>query len=277
MPKAYQLAAPVRGEKTVFISHILGVGRSRKNACKYSGQDAIQEAESQVPKATTDTSTSGGKHSRSASSADSAKPVKKSKQPSISTHMYTGTEMPFSTAQIHAIHAQALRAVISANLPFHVYENPEVLKLISLLRSAGPAIMPSAKLVGGRLLNDAAEIVERKMQCVLKGRIDTGISADGWKSATKMAVNGLAINIDGKSYALDLVEITADDKHGIAMAMQFGELVDRVEASYDCTVVYFTTDSDGGAKKGRILLGKERPWMLVPSCWAHQVHSTNFI
>jgi hypothetical protein len=36
-------------------------------------------------------------------------------------------------------------------------------------------------------------------------------------------------------------------------------------------VIYLTTDADGGSKKGRILLGKERPWLILPSCWAHQV------
>lgn len=56
----------------------------------------------------------------------------------------------------------------SANLPIHVFENPEVLKLVSMLRSAAPAIMPSAKLIGSRLLNDAAEIVYQKMLLILK-------------------------------------------------------------------------------------------------------------
>lgn len=252
----------------MFITHLLGTGRTRKNACKYASQDAIDEAESQAPNPAANPSAGGGKE---VSVKLSAVSVRKQKQPSITTHMYPGTEMPFSTPQTNAIQAQALRAVISANLPFHVFENPEILKLMSMLRSAAPAIMPSAKLVSGRLLNDAAEIVHQKMLLILRNRSDTGISADGWKSATKMAVNGIAINIDGKSYSLDLVEITADDKHGVAMAMQFGQIIDRVEIEYGCTVVYFTTDSDGGAKKGRILLGKERPWILVPSCWAHQV------
>lgn len=117
--------------------------------------------------------------------------------------------------------------------------------------------MPSTKLVGGRLLNNTAEIMQQKMQPVLRDHTDTGISADGWKSATKIAVNGLSINIDGKSYPLDLIEITADDKHGVAMAIQFGETIDRVEAEYSCTVVYFTTDSDGGAKKGQLIFKVE--------------------
>ncbi|KAJ7937737.1 hypothetical protein B0H13DRAFT_1588366, partial [Mycena leptocephala] len=31
-----------------------------------------------------------------------------------------------------------------------------------------------------------------------------------------------------------------------------------------------SSDAYGGSKKGRILLGLERPWLILPSCWAHQ-------
>lgn len=57
------------------------------------------------------------------------------------------------------------------------------------------------------------------------------------------------------------------------MATYFEEIIDRVEAEYACTVIYFCTDSDGGAKKGRLLLQDRRPWMLVPPCFAHQVRN----
>jgi len=55
------------------------------------------------------------------------------------------------------------------------------------------------------------------------------------------------------------------------MATQFETIIDRIENTYGCVIIYFTTDADGGSKKGRILLQKKRPWMLTPSCWAHQV------
>jgi hypothetical protein len=76
--------------------------------------------------------------------------------------------MPFSPNEVAAVQAQALRATISANLPFQVYENPEVIRLFGMLQTAAPGIMPSAKVVGGRLLNEAAEIVELKMDKLLR-------------------------------------------------------------------------------------------------------------
>jgi hypothetical protein len=61
------------------------------------------------------------------------------------------------------------------------------------------------------------------------------------------------------------------------MADYFEEVIDRVEKKYNCTVIYFTTDSDGGAKKGRLILQERRPWLLVPQCFAHQVCVFHFI
>lgn len=63
-----------------------------------------------------------------------------------------------------------------------------------------------------------------------------------------------------------------DKKDGVALAIQFANIIDCVEDKHGCVVIYFTTDADRGSKKGRKLLEKARPWLLTPSCWAHQVH-----
>jgi hypothetical protein len=78
--------------------------------------------------------------------------------------------MPFSSTDIAAVQAQALRAVISANLSFRVYKDPELIKLFWMMRTVASEILPSGKAVGGRLLNDAAENVEVKIGKLLFGR-----------------------------------------------------------------------------------------------------------
>ena len=55
------------------------------------------------------------------------------------------------------------------------------------------------------------------------------------------------------------------------MADYFRTVIDRVEQTYGCTIYYFCTDSDGGAKKGHLLLQQRRSWLLIPQCFAHQV------
>lgn len=81
---------------------------------------------------------------------------------------YKGNDIPFSKEQTEAIKAQALRAVISANLPFCALENPEMLTLFWMMRTAAPEIIPSAKVIGGRLLDAAAKTAEVAVKAVMK-------------------------------------------------------------------------------------------------------------
>ncbi|KAJ7572767.1 ribonuclease H-like domain-containing protein [Mycena floridula] len=95
-------------------------------------------------------------------------------------------------------------------------------------------------------------------------------STDGWKSRTKASVNGICANYNYKSYTLDLIEVTAQKKDGLAQCEQFAKMIDDTEEKYDCIVIYLTTDADGGSNKGRKLLLKKRAYLILPSCWAHQ-------
>jgi hypothetical protein len=96
--------------------------------------------------------------------------LKKQKQSNLLGHAFKGTDMPFSPSEKGAIQAQALRATVSANLPFRVFEDAKVIKLFWMMRTAAPSILPSAKVIGGRLLNDAAAVVEKKMDKILQGK-----------------------------------------------------------------------------------------------------------
>jgi hypothetical protein len=78
--------------------------------------------------------------------------------------------MPFSESEKDAIWAQSLCAMISANWSFRSFENPEVVKLFWMMHSAALEILPSGKVVGGKLLNNAAAKVESKLSKVLNGK-----------------------------------------------------------------------------------------------------------
>ena len=55
---------------------------------------------------------------------------------------------------------------------------------------------------------------------------------------------------------LELMEITTQNKDGVAMADQYEKIINCIEAEYHCQVIYFTTDADGGSKKGHKILVK---------------------
>ncbi|KAJ6603954.1 ribonuclease H-like domain-containing protein [Mycena sp. CBHHK59/15] len=182
---------------------------------------------------------------------------------------------------------KALRAVISTGSPFGLFEDPEMKILLAMLRTTAPDVIPTGKVIGGRLLDAAAEKIDIRIAKQLKNR-NLGLCTDGWKSQSKAAINALCANVDfrvrpelnlpeivdrlspKKSFLIELLDVTALKKDGPSQCKQFAEMIDRVELQNGCIVIYFTTDADGGAKKGRLLLGKIRPWLILPSCWAHQ-------
>ncbi|KAJ6607539.1 hypothetical protein B0H10DRAFT_548655 [Mycena sp. CBHHK59/15] len=133
-----------------------------------------------------------------------------------------------------------------------------------MMRSRAPDIIPSGKVIGGRLLDEAATIVDDKLSKILNGQA-LGAVADGWKSLTKDSVNGVCVNVEYKSYTIELTDATSMDKSGPGMCCQFCDIIDRIEAKYDCKVIYFVTDADGGSKKGRELLGKQRIYLNASS------------
>jgi hypothetical protein len=160
-------------------------------ACPHAGSDAIKEATGQrdafdakkkgkaaavvsAPAAISflpaaETSAAGRKHIRSVSvDEDSVPEPKRLKQGFF--QVFSGRDQPFTRAETDALQAQALRATVSAGLPFRVWENPEVVKFVDMLRSAGPAILPSRKIIAGRLLDEAAEKVEVKVKHALQGQ-----------------------------------------------------------------------------------------------------------
>jgi hypothetical protein len=83
---------------------------------------------------------------------------------------YGGVDMPFSQEETVAVQAQVLRAVVSANLSFRAMGNPEMLKLFGMLRMAVPGIIPSRKVIGGWLLDEASGIVHSMLGRILTGK-----------------------------------------------------------------------------------------------------------
>jgi hypothetical protein len=70
-------------------------------------------------------------------------------------------------------------------------------ELFKMLRTAAPAILPTGKSIGGKLLNDASGKVEVELEKLLRGKM-IGIVDDGWKGAKKEKLDGVCANVDFK-------------------------------------------------------------------------------
>ncbi|KAF8186109.1 ribonuclease H-like domain-containing protein, partial [Mycena galopus ATCC 62051] len=254
-----------RGEKSAWTAHLIG----GQVACSHASDAAKAYATAQ--RKMTQEKEKGNKRSRSDSTpvpSGTEPPPKRQQLPSGQTTLTTfrRNDMPFSRAEAKALQAQALRAVVSSGSPLRVFEDPEMKILFGMLRSTAPGVMPTGKVVGGRLLDEAAADVEVKIERVMKNK-KLGLSYVDHSFFRSSFCRLLTLEL---SYLLELIDATALGKDGPSLCEQFGLIIDRVEEKHNCIVIYFTTDADGGSKKGRILLGKKRPWLILPSCWAHQ-------
>lgn len=176
------------------LAHLIK-GRARK--CEHASDEAIKVALS--IKFPTENITIPSTRSRSSSSLVSPyePQPKKLKQSEILSHTYRGLDIPFTAGHISAIKAQCLRAVISTGSSFGFFEDPEVMELFRLMRTAAPACLPSRKVIGGSLLNDASSRVQRELENMLRGK-KIGLVDDGWKGARKEKLDGVCANVDFK-------------------------------------------------------------------------------
>ncbi|KAJ7670125.1 hypothetical protein DFH06DRAFT_1125516 [Mycena polygramma] len=269
---ACQVVGSTRSDKLAWVAHLIG-GRG-VDECLHSSVEAkayaasVREETKSTKRARTESAP--GPSDVPPAAKKQQLPSKKQKIQSTLTDMvFRRNDMPYSDSEAKSVQRQALRAIVSSGAPLQIFEDPEMEILFGMLRTTAPAVIPSAKVAGGRLLNSAAAEVEVTIAEVMR-RKQLGLATDGWKSK-KDSVNALCANVEFHSYLLELVEVTALGKDGQSLCDQFGATIDRIEEKYDCIVIYFTTDADGGSKKGRILLGKKRPWLILPSCWAHQL------
>ncbi|KAJ7816154.1 hypothetical protein B0H14DRAFT_2602864 [Mycena olivaceomarginata] len=106
-----------------------------------------------------------------------------------------GVDMPFSHAQRDLVQTQFLRANVSANLPFRWTLNPDVIKLFLMFRSTATDVMPTAKVISGRLLDKEEVKLRKKMVKALKGKCGTASlgSSDGWRD--KYSVTGVDVTV----------------------------------------------------------------------------------
>jgi hypothetical protein len=101
------------------------------------------------------------KHSQNGTSTETH-PAKLQKKEAGQSKLvtYCGVDMPFSEKQKKEVQAQALRVIISGNLPYTTFKDPEMKKFIYMMRTQAVELLPGPKLVSGRLLDKAANNVE---------------------------------------------------------------------------------------------------------------------
>ncbi|KAJ6550699.1 hypothetical protein B0H10DRAFT_2242632 [Mycena sp. CBHHK59/15] len=195
--EACKAVGSTRGEKLAWVAHLIG----GKAACPHASEEAKRAATAQRQGVAKDSESK--KRPRTTSSISDAPvppPKKQHIQSALSSLTFRRNEMPYGTAEAEALRKQALRAIVSSGSPLMLFEDPEMQILIGMIRTTAPAVLPTGKVAGGRLLDQAAADVELRLTKKLKGR-NVGLCEDGWKSGKKESVTAVCANVDFKRIA----------------------------------------------------------------------------
>ena len=68
-----------------------------------------------------------------------------------------------------------------------------------------------------------------------------------------------------------LVALHAERKTAENLLKLMHEVIDVVEKEWGIEIIAFTTDASGESRKARRLLSQEKPHIVTPDCYAHQV------
>ena len=188
----------VLGVKDSMIAHILG--KNGSNPCQNASEDAQNAAKAQKKgkkkrdREDNESESENGAEKKQAKSRKLLTNIESTlKQPQLK--VFRGIQVPFTEEQEKIVHAQFLRATISANLPFRWVE--DVILLFLLFQSTASAVIPSRQQISGQLLDNADAAVSTQLKTMLRGQYAV-LASDGWKDESRDSVNGVNLSVNRK-------------------------------------------------------------------------------
>ncbi|KDQ07177.1 hypothetical protein BOTBODRAFT_120426, partial [Botryobasidium botryosum FD-172 SS1] len=123
----------------------------------------------------------------------------------------------------------------------------------------------------GPVLKEEVHKVEESVQHHVKGKLATGQS-DGWKDVSKTSLVGFMITVTKKVYPIRVHNVSSGKKDANRLLQLVLDEIRRCEEELEVRIIAWCTDSGGDCKSMRKKLAKERPDLLTPDYWAHQIN-----
>ncbi|KAJ6622341.1 hypothetical protein B0H10DRAFT_1944724 [Mycena sp. CBHHK59/15] len=159
--------------KSAWIAHLIGGNGMCPHASAQAKADTTTQRKELQQESAPESKKCARMESTSAAPGKAGPPPKK---------QYT-----FRTEERDAFQHRALHAIVSSGAPFILFKDPEMRILFGMLHTTAPEVLPSGNILGGRLLNGAAEEVEIRLKKRLKGR-NLGACTDVWKAKNRHAI-----------------------------------------------------------------------------------------
>ena len=175
-----------------------------------------------------------------------------------------------------------IEMVADSGLPFQWVERPATIRFIESLRPSAVKLLPSRRVLGGKILKETAYRGRNKILPKIKSLVEEdgcnlNFICDGWEDGSKRHILGCIVQVLGEWMSYDDALgngniIESDEHHGIATAKlietAFMKIVGELNLRISCVV----TDDAGQYQKAKPILALRYPHMYFGKCYVHQVN-----
>ena len=156
--------------------------------------------------------------------------------------------------------------IFSANLSFHSVENEEFKNFISQMRPSYK--LPSAKTIGGPLLNKVYNEIRQEVESELNGK-EIVLQQDGWSSSQNHPIVAHSATCGRKNYFLQAITTGTNTKSADYCQKLFEQELIRVENEFQAKVIGCVTDNCNAMKLMRANLVTKYQDLYVYGCNSH--------
>lgn len=175
-----------------------------------------------------------------------------------------------------------IEMVADSGLSFQWIERPATIRFIEALRPSAAKLLPTRRVLGGRILREAAcrnrdEQLPKIKRLVENDGCNVNFICDGWEDGSKRHILGCIVQVlnEWMSYDEALGNgniIESDEHHGIATARLIETAFTKVINDLGMPVSCVVTDDAGQCQRAKRILSLRFPHMYFGKCYAHQVN-----
>ncbi|KAE9385655.1 hypothetical protein BT96DRAFT_750704, partial [Gymnopus androsaceus JB14] len=176
----------------------------------------------------------------------------------------------WSAAQQVQFEERITRLTASAGFSLSWVENPEFRALIQEFMPY--AKIPSRKVLTNRLLPKLAQTFrDRAQHDAQANNANVTAQCDGWSGVNHHHLIAFMITTNGKVRSVRVHDASKERKTAVNLLKLMLDVIAELETKWKVNVVAFTADASGESRKARKLLVQQRPSLVAPDCFAHQV------
>ncbi|KAI0693131.1 ribonuclease H-like domain-containing protein [Cerioporus squamosus] len=133
-----------------------------------------------------------------------------------------------------------------------------------------PTIAPICKVLTQRIIPNQVVHFRGIAQKTCRGKLVT-VQCDGFTASNRHHIVAFMITVGGRVYSVRTFDTSTEPKTAEFLIRMMRQVIELVEKDWGARVIAMTSDCSGESRLARELLVRERPNLVGPDCYAHQV------